>query len=57
MRDKMQQIRYLSQQLENAVDADEIERIQEEIWALEEEMEIGQDFEYRGHHNRSNFDW
>lgn len=57
MRDKMQQIRHLSQLLDNANDAEEIERIQEEIWLLEEEMEMEQEAEYSGHHNRSNFDW
>ena len=57
MRDRMQQIRYLSQQLENTVDPDEVERIQEEIWILEEEMELEQESEYKGNHNRSNYDW
>lgn len=57
MRDKMQQIRYLSQQLDNVSDPEERERIQDEIWLLEEEMEIEQEAEYKGLHGRSSVDW
>jgi hypothetical protein len=57
MRDKMQQIRHLSKQLENATTDQDMERIQEEIWRLEEEMEFEQESEYKDYHNRSKFDW
>lgn len=50
MRNNMQQIRFLSEQLDKAIDPPERERIQEEIWELEEEMELVDEFQYKSNH-------
>lgn len=50
MRNEMQRLRQLSNQLNNATDPDEINRIQEEIWEIESEMELYEDLQYDEYH-------
>ena len=57
MRNEMQQIRILSEQLDNVTDPREKERIQEEIWALEEEMEFSDEREYKANHGSKFLDY
>lgn len=52
MRNEMQMLRVLTNQLDKATDPEEKERIQEEIWELEEEMELADEMEYKASHNR-----
>lgn len=53
MRNEMQNIKILSELLDKTIDPVERERIQDEIWALEEDMEFDDDLEYKiNHHNK-----
>lgn len=52
MRNEMQQIKILSELLDKTTDQHERERIQDEIWLLEEEIAEYEEMEYKS--NRSN---
>lgn len=54
MRNAMQRLRTLTEALDNLDPSQEEERekIQEEIWELEEEMEFNDEHEYRMNHNK-----
>lgn len=56
MRNNMQQIKKLVDEMNNTADGEEREAIQEEIWLLEEEMEYNDDEEYKARHFNNNHD-
>lgn len=52
MRNEMQMLKVLTNQLDKETDPEERDRIQEEIWTLEEEMEHAAAMQYKELHNR-----
>lgn len=51
----MQRLRTLTNQLKNETDPEEIERIQDEIWEIEEAMNTYDDMEYKSNHSPKDF--
>lgn len=51
----MQQIRFLSEQLKKINDPDEREKIQDEIYTLEELLEIEEEMEYKNNHSSKDY--
>lgn len=57
MRNEMQQIRQLSELLDKTSDPDERDRIQDEIFELEEYLESMDDYEYKIQHHSKNYEY
>lgn len=56
MRNEMQQLKQLTELLDQITDPEERDKIQDEIYLIEESMEMLDDYDYRSHQSPKSFE-